>query len=299
MDHDSPAKSASSAGDILNPHDFPYLNALAPGPHAFADVQDPEILRENNHRVIDEREDSFGRLRDSILMSGVREPIQLHYLRKQQQLVILAGHRRVRAVLELRRAGLQVVLPALVMVSSAEETILERLARASAVAVTNFSSLRQDLRGVEKARAIAQFMQESGITSITSAARVLGVDRKTIERSLNLLLLPEDLQQLMLTRAQKISERRAWDLASEYKAMLKAGMPAEEAQRRIHIHILAAAAEERPRVVRQGCMRVDLNRLEKKLEERSLPADTIEEVLTTIREMNGTDTRIGAPADKL
>lgn len=209
-----PAKTAPSSSDVLAYSDSVLL---PPGEYHFKDVRDIDRLLEDNHRIVDETDKEFARLRDSILLNGIKEEIHLYLDRDNDgraHLAIVAGHRRTRVVRSLRAIGnFNVTLPAKLVVPQPGEARPAVIDRYVTAAVTNL--VRQNLRGVERARAI-QNLLKSGMR-VDQVTLTLGVNRKVVERSQNLLTLPKEAQEFIDANLHNLRENRLFAIAQQYK----------------------------------------------------------------------------------
>jgi len=122
--------------------------------------------------------DELEALKNSILASGILQPILVRAVGERYQVVV--GERRLRAAQELKLER----IPAVVRPVSDQELLELAL-------VENIQ--RADLNPIEKAKAYRRLMQEFGLTQEHVAQRV-GQDRSTVANFVRLLELPKDIQ---------------------------------------------------------------------------------------------------------
>ncbi len=131
-------------------------------------------------RVFDE--EKLKELADSIRTYGVLSPILVRPSKTPGRYDLIAGERRLRAS---QLAGLKTV-PAMIEQSGSEET--ERT-----MAIQLVENLqRADLTPLERAHAIGA-LQEQFSLSVREIAERLGVSKSMVQRSLDILTLPDDL----------------------------------------------------------------------------------------------------------
>ncbi len=128
-------------------------------------------------------EDTLEELSRSIKERGVLEPIVVRPMDDGRYQIIM-GERRFRAS---RMAGLTEI-PAIIRDISDED------ARSDAL-LENFQ--REDLNSIERARAIEELLQ---IHSMDKVSRILGVTEATVRRHLEILDLPQAVQDEMIGR---------------------------------------------------------------------------------------------------
>lgn len=144
-------------------------------------------------------------LADSIREHGVLQPLMVARPEGSDQIVLIAGERRLQAA---KQAGLATV-PAIVREATDEQLLVWAL-------IENLQ--REDLNPIEAAEGYRQLADDFGLSHEAIAERV-GKSRSTISNALRLLNLPESIQQAVDQGA--ISEGHA-------RALL--GLPTEEAQ---------------------------------------------------------------------
>jgi len=138
----------------------------------------------------------------SIREVGMLQPIVVR--RTQDGYEVIAGERRVRAAQEL---GL-VTIPAVVRESddatSLQEALIENIHRA-------------DLGPIELAEAFRELLEELGATQEVVAER-LGVSRSHIANTIRLLMLPQEVQQLLVEGKLQAGHARALLAVSDPEA---------------------------------------------------------------------------------
>src|SRR6516162_316930 len=126
-------------------------------------------------------EETLKELANSILSSGVLQPILVRRVDGKYQLI--AGERRLRAA---KLAGLESV-PAVIRDLGDRETL--------ELAVTE-NVMREDLNPIEVARAYCSLQERFQLGHDEIATRI-GVNRSTVSNTLRLLRLPQRLQELV------------------------------------------------------------------------------------------------------
>ena len=137
-------------------------------------------------------EETLKELADSILSSGVLQPILVRRVDGKYQLI--AGERRLRAA---KLAGLESV-PAMIRDLGDRETL--------ELAVTE-NVMREDLNPIEVAHAYDS-LQRFQLSHDDIAGRI-GVKRSTVTNSLRLLRLPEQVQEMVTNREVSAGHARA------------------------------------------------------------------------------------------
>ena len=181
------SESGSTRDGVLTP-------ATAPTPDAsfeMVSVADIEPNRYQPRRAFDD--ESMAELTASIQEVGILQPLLLRRVDGGYELV--AGERRWRAA---RRAGLTRV-PAVVRPTedrnSLEQAIIENLHR-------------DDLNPIDEAAAFHRLMDEFGLTQHQVAVRV-SRSRPAVANGLRLLLLPDDVQQMIMDGRLSAGHARA------------------------------------------------------------------------------------------
>lgn len=140
------------------------------------------IERDPNQPRVNFDEEKLNELADSIKTYGVLSPILVKPAKEQGKFILIAGERRFRAA---QKVGLTSI-PALVdkvKEGSADRTLAMQL-------VENLQ--RSDLTPLERAHAIGA-LKETYNLSIREVADKLGISKAMVQRSLEILDLPDDL----------------------------------------------------------------------------------------------------------
>ena len=143
--------------------------------------------------------DALGRLAASLAARGILQPLRVLWDSEREAWLIVTGESRWRAA---RLAGLT-HLPCIAVEGQPEEADLlaDRIVE---------NSLRNDLRPLEFARALAKLKAVKGCNSQT-LAKELGLSGASITRAESLLTLPEDIQALV--DAGRIPESSAYEIS--------------------------------------------------------------------------------------
>lgn len=179
--------------------------SYAGSPYRLLSVSEIDLDPDQPRRVFDEG--ALGELAESIKLYGILNPILVRQTEVGTYRIV-AGERRFRAA---KLAGLDLV-PAIL--DQRDESDSERLALQL---VENLQ--RQDLSSMERAIAIGQLKEQHSV-SIRDIARLLGISKSMVQRSLEVLQLPDDLQAalisgvseskvLLLANVQSRSQREA------------------------------------------------------------------------------------------
>ena len=193
--------------------------SLKPGLYHYRDVASIDELIENNYREIDETGKDFIKLRDSILLTGVKEPIHVFLSRAEggePVIKIVAGHHRTRVVKTLRGVGNPAALPVILEVADKNETQMAVIGRCVTSAVTN--TLKKKLGGMERAKIIQELLA-SGMKA-NQVTLAIGCNKKLVERANNLNSLPIEAQDFLWANQSRIRENRAFEIAQVYKKRL-------------------------------------------------------------------------------
>ncbi len=142
-------------------------------------VEDPEQPRKHHS------EESLQGLADSIRQHGMLNPITVAPLHHVNRFKIITGERRWRAA---SMAGLEVI-PCIVKEIDPESRLTEQL-------IENLQ--REDLQPLEKARALQQAKTDLNLTN-REVARRLGLSERTVGYLLDLLALPEDIGEAVVS----------------------------------------------------------------------------------------------------
>ena len=153
------------------------------GPFRQISISELELDPEQPRRVYDEQ--ALNSLADSINTYGILSPILVNQL-ESGSFKIVAGERRYRAA---KIAGIDIVP---VIIEQKQSDNADKLA---VQLVENIQ--RQDLTSMEKALAIGQLKQSYNL-SIRDIAKKLGISKSGVQRSLDILELPEDLQAALI-----------------------------------------------------------------------------------------------------
>ncbi len=146
-------------------------------------------------------EDGLKSLADSIRQYGVLQPLVVTRSEVEKPdgglesiYELIAGERRLRAS---KLAGLK-QLPVVIRTGETNLTKLEL------AIIENLQ--REDLNAIDRAKALAQLIEQFGISHAETAAKI-GKSREYVSNSLRLLQLPEHMQQAVMNR--EISEGHA------------------------------------------------------------------------------------------
>ncbi len=140
------------------------------------------IDRDPNQPRVNFDEDRLSELTESIRTYGVMAPILVRPAKTAGRYSLIAGERRMRAA---HKAGLTSI-PALI--DQADDTSGERT-----LAMQLVENLqRADLTSLERAHAIGA-LKETYTLSVRDVAEKLGVSKSMVQRSLEILELPDDL----------------------------------------------------------------------------------------------------------
>lgn len=164
-------------------------------------------------------EDGLKSLADSIRQYGVLQPLVVTRSEVEKPdgglesiYELIAGERRLRAS---KLAGLK-QLPVVIRTG---ETNLSKLELAI---IENLQ--REDLNAIDRAKALAQLIEQFGISHAETAAKI-GKSREYVSNSLRLLQLPEHMQQAVVNREISEGHARALlalsDRAQEQETLLK------------------------------------------------------------------------------
>ncbi len=199
-------------------------------PFRFIPVSDIDIDPDQPRRVFDE--EALEQLSSSIGEYGVISPILVR-VSEGGTYRLISGERRFRAA---KMAGLDSI-PAMI---EQEET--EGASLLSKQLVENLQ--REDLGSMERALAIGQLRDQFSL-SVREIAQKLGISKSSVQRSLDILSLPDDLQAALIAGA---SESKVLTLAQvedrtfrktllaaineysrrELENLIREGLPAEE-----------------------------------------------------------------------
>lgn len=169
-----PSGEDAGAGDVAQLD----VGAIAPNPRQPRGAFEPADLQE---------------LADSIRQHGVLQPLIVARLEGQDQLLLVAGERRLEAA---KLAGLATV-PAVIRQATEEQFLVWAL-------IENLQ--REDLNPIEAAQGYQQLAEDFGLSHQAIADRV-GKSRSAVSNVLRLLNLPPALQQAV--QDQTLSEGHA------------------------------------------------------------------------------------------
>lgn len=182
--------------------------SYAGSPYRLLSITEIDLDPDQPRRVFNE--EALAELSESIKLFGILNPILVRQTEVGTYRIV-AGERRFRAA---KLAGIDLV-PAIL--DQREENDSEKLALQL---VENIQ--RQDLSSMERAIAIGQLKEQHAI-SVREIARLLGISKSMVQRSLEVLQLPDDLQAALIAG---ISESKVLMLAgisdrSQRESLLK------------------------------------------------------------------------------
>ena len=155
-----------------------------------------QIKTEKQHRVSFDA-DELAKLATTIEAHGVIQPIVVRWDEPRGCFVVVAGERRFRAAKLAKLTEVPCRVMRLGDGEIAEIQLIENLNR-------------EDLNAIELAKAFQNVMNRTSRTA-KEMARRLGIDATTVTRTLRLLRLPNDVQQLVIDG--KLSSRQAREIA--------------------------------------------------------------------------------------
>lgn len=159
-----------------------YQDRESGGAIPYREISISSIERDPNQPRVNFEEEKLNELADSIRTYGVLTPIMVKAGKLPGKYVLVAGERRFRAAQKVGLAS----IPAIV--DSEKDEDGERT-----LAIQLVENLqRADLAPLEKAYAISA-LKESYELSIREVAGKLGISKSAVQRSLDLLDLPDDL----------------------------------------------------------------------------------------------------------
>lgn len=160
----------------------PALNDRERGAVPYRDIDLDSIDRDANQPRVNFDEEKLAELAESVKRYGVISPVIVRPTKMAGRYKLIAGERRVRAA---RMAGLSTI-PAIVdreEDQSGQKTLSIQL-------VENIQ--RSDLTPLERAHAIGA-LKETYEMSVRDVADALGISKSMVQRSLDILDLPDDL----------------------------------------------------------------------------------------------------------
>lgn len=173
-------------------------------------IYDLEKIEGANYREISE--EAVAALVTSIKEVGLQEPIQLFEVAESGKLYVVSGHHRLEAMKRVSRDPQYShrVFQAYVTTGTAEELASQKVAIRAVVA----NVLRKDLSLVERAQAYHK-LRETGI-SAASISRMVHKDKRTIEMTLNVALLPPQAL-AFIQEQERLKDSVVYKLAVKYK----------------------------------------------------------------------------------
>lgn len=194
-------------------------------------------------------EESLQGLADSIRQHGLLNPITVTPIPGSSHYRIVTGERRWRAA---KLARLE-TLPCVVREITEEERLTEQI-------IENLQ--REDLQPLEKARAIQQIKETLNLTT-REVARRLGLSERTVNYILDLLSLPEEIGEAVVSSPNRPA---AGQLTEKHARYLKQLNPYPELQQQVveHIQQERLNSEETEKLVR--AIRADPKRAHEILE---------------------------------
>ncbi|HLI48385.1 MAG TPA: ParB/RepB/Spo0J family partition protein [Chthonomonas sp.] len=165
-------------------------------------------------------EESLQGLADSIRQHGLLNPITVTPIPGSSYYRIVTGERRWRAA---KLARLE-TLPCVVREIAEEERLTEQI-------IENLQ--REDLQPLEKARAIQQIKETLNLTT-REVARRLGLSERTVGYILDLLTLPEEIGEAVVSSPNRPA---AGQLTEKHARYLKQLNPYPELQHQVAEHI--------------------------------------------------------------
>ena len=211
---------------------------------------------------VDMREESLGKLAESIRAQGLVQPIvvrPLDSVRGELRYEIVAGERRWRAA---QLAGLQTI-PA----------IIREIPDQTAVVVALIENIqREDLNPMEEARALRRLVENFDMTHAT-AAEAVGRSRVMVSNLLRLLELPDPVTTMLERRELGMGHARALlaldsveDQLTLARRLVKEGWSVRETERAVR---RLSKTRKRPSPAGANVTRdPDVRRLERNLAER-------------------------------
>lgn len=160
----------------------PKLSDREGGGIPYRDIALASIERDPNQPRVHFEDSKLSELKDSIATYGVLTPILVRPAKAKGRYMVIAGERRFRAASE---AGLSTI-PAII--DSTEDETGERTLALQLVE----NIQRADLTPLERAHAIGA-LKESYDLSIREVAKRLGISKSLVQRSVEILDLPDDL----------------------------------------------------------------------------------------------------------
>lgn len=172
-------------------------------------LYDLNHIRHDNYRPIDE--EAVENLTRSIKEVGLQEPISLFEVQETRVMYVISGHHRLEAMKNVMRdPDHDQVFKAWVTRGTEEEYQSQKTAVQSVMA----NMLRTDLGLLDRAAAYRR-LRDSGL-SASAIAGMVNRDKRTIEMTLNVSLLPEDVKAWIRSH-KKIKDSVVYRLAAQKK----------------------------------------------------------------------------------
>lgn len=173
-------------------------------------IFDLDIIQSDNYRPLDEP--TVAALTESIRQVGLQEPIKLFEILDTKALYVISGHHRLEALRRIKRDPRykHKVFQAIVMTGTKEEYESKKTAIASVMA----NMLRKDLDIIDRAMAYHK-LKETGL-SAKEIGLMVHKDRRTIEMTLNVALLPEEARDFV-KQHNEIKDSSVYQIAVKAK----------------------------------------------------------------------------------
>jgi ParB family chromosome partitioning protein len=167
-------------------------------------------------------EEALAQLADSIRRHGILNPITVVTEGGSQLFRIVTGERRWRAA---KLAGLAEV-PCIVRALDADDVRVQQL-------IENMQ--REDLQPLDRARGIAALQDQSG-ASVRDVAAMLGVSERTVSSLLDLLELPKDIGQQVVSSPNRPAQGQ---ITEKHARFIKQLADRPDEQRRVATRVRA------------------------------------------------------------
>ncbi|MBQ49856.1 MAG: hypothetical protein CMP10_20915 [Zetaproteobacteria bacterium] len=173
-------------------------------------LYDLSKIKEDNYRQIDDQmvED----LAASIAEVGLQEPIKLFEIKETKELYVISGHHRLRAMKKLaeqpeyKNPSFQAFI--------IQGTTKEYQSRPTFINAVMSNSMRKDLELLDRAHAW-QKLRTMGMKA-SEIARMVNKDKRTVEMTLNVDLLPEKTKQY-IRKESRLKDSQIYKVAARYK----------------------------------------------------------------------------------
>ena len=151
-------------------------------------LYDLNKIKSDNYRDIDV--DAVESLANSIKTVGLQEPIRLFEIEETGEQYVISGHHRLEALKRVKRDPdfSHQIFQAFVMSGDKDTYNSQKVAISSVLS----NMLRTNLAIVDRAEAFAK-LKRTGM-SAAEIAKVVGKDKRTIEMTLNVALLPKEIK---------------------------------------------------------------------------------------------------------